>query len=213
MEENMDLKALEKKAWKTFFDDGLWDIYLGLLLALMGISALLDKTALSEGQSMGVYIGLMLIVMAAFFAGKKFITVPRMGHVKFGATRQKKQKNLRLILFLSFAVGLAAYWLFEGVNSGSIETDFSLNNIFPLIYAGNMVIVFGLMAYFMDFERLYFIGLMYALPVPLDRWLYASYGIDLDYLFFALPASLVVIVGIWYLVRFLKTYPHVQGNV
>lgn len=212
MSDIVDLKELEKKAWKSFFDDGLWDIYLGLLLALMGISGLLDKMALSEGQSMAVYLGLMFVVMGAFIAGKKFITVPRIGRVKFGAARQKKRKKTTLVLFISVIVGLAAYWLFAGVNSGKFGQGLPLKTLFPLLYAANMLIVFGLMAYFMDFERLYFIGMMYALPVPLDRWLYTSYGINLDYLLFATPAALIVAVGIWYFVRFLKAYPRVQES-
>ncbi|MCP4138848.1 MAG: hypothetical protein GY755_00900 [Chloroflexi bacterium] len=212
MSSMVNLKELERKAWKSFFDDGLWDIYLGLLLALMGISALLDKTSLSKNQVLAVYLGLMLIVMTAFWAAKRFITVPRMGRVKFGAVRQKKEKNVRLILFLSIVVGLAVYWFFEGVNSGKIETGFSLKTFFPLLYAGNMVLVFGLMAYFLDFERLYFIGLMFALPVPIDFWINGNYGIDPGYLVFLFPAILVVGIGLWYLIRFLKAYPPPQEN-
>jgi len=37
MTDNLDLKELEKKAWRSTFQDGLWDIYFGLLIFGMGI--------------------------------------------------------------------------------------------------------------------------------------------------------------------------------
>ena len=37
MTQNINLKALEKKAWRSVFQDGLWDIFLGLLLMAFGL--------------------------------------------------------------------------------------------------------------------------------------------------------------------------------
>lgn len=37
MTEKVDLRELEKKAWKSTFQDGLWDIYFGLLFMGMGL--------------------------------------------------------------------------------------------------------------------------------------------------------------------------------
>jgi hypothetical protein len=81
MENKLNLKELERKAWPSFFDDGLWDIYLGVLLGLMGISGLLDRTSLTEDAGMTIYIGLLVITMLAFWAAKRFETVPRIGLV------------------------------------------------------------------------------------------------------------------------------------
>ncbi len=207
MKENPDLKALEKKAWKSFFDDGLWDIYLGLLLALMGISGALDNTSLSEDQVMMIYLGLMFLVMAAFWLGKRFITVPRMGRVKF---RAKKRRKISAVLFASVILGLIAWWFTAGMTDVSPEQHASFKSLFPLIYALNMLLVFGLVGYFTSFERLYYIGFLFALPVPLDQWLYGSFGITLDYILFIIPAGIIVAIGVWYLLRFLRAYPSMQ---
>ncbi len=206
MKEQIDLKALEKKAWKSFFDDGLWDIYLGSLLALMGISGALDNTALSEDQIMMVYLGLMMFVMLAFWAGKRYIVVPRIGQAKF---KKQKRRKVSVILILSVVVGLVAWWFTAGMGDVSPEQRTSFKEIFPLVYALNNIIVFSAIAYFTSFERLYYIGILFALPVPIDQWLYDSYNINLDYIAFIVPALLIVTVGIVYFVRFLKNYPRV----
>ena len=98
MSEKLNLKELERKAWRSFFDDGLWDIYLGLLLALMGVSAFMGRMELSEVTHMGIYIGLLIIIMLLMWAAKRFITVPRIGRVKFGAERQKRRIKRSLVL-------------------------------------------------------------------------------------------------------------------
>ena len=204
MTTQLDLKALEKKAWRSFFDDGLWDIYLGLLLGLMGVSSLLDNTNLSEDQATLVYVMLMLLVMTAFWLGKRFIVVPRIGRVKFQA---KKRRKIGIVLFISVVVGFIVWWLAADMIDTTPEQRATLNNIFPLIYSLNALIVFGSIAYFTSFERLYYIGVLFALPVPVDYWLYKNYDIDLDYIAFIVPAAIIVGVGVWYFVRFLRNYP------
>lgn len=205
MKEQIDLKALEKKAWKSFFDDGLWDIYLGLLLALMGTSSLLShNTALNEDQATLVYLGLMLTVMIAFWFGKRFVVAPRIGRVKFQA---KKRRKIGVVLVISVIVGLVAWWFTAGMTNVSPEQRINFKEIFPLVYALNALIVFSAIAYFTSFERLYYIGILFALPVPVDQWLYDSYNINLDYIAFLVPAAIIVGVGIWYFVRFLNNYP------
>ena len=42
MNNKLDLKEVEQKVFQTTFQDGLWDIYLGLLLIIFGLSPLLE---------------------------------------------------------------------------------------------------------------------------------------------------------------------------
>ena len=77
MSEKLNLKELERKAWRSFFDDGLWDIFLGLLLASMGVSGLLDHSSLTDDWGMTIYIGLLVVIMLSFWLARRLITVPR----------------------------------------------------------------------------------------------------------------------------------------
>jgi hypothetical protein len=153
MSEKLNLKELERKAWRSFFDDGLWDIYLGLLLGLMGISGLLDRSGLSESWAMGIYIGLLALVMLAFWASKRFITVPRIGLVKFGRARKVRRIKTALVLFTSVVFGLVVLQVTTAIKHGAVP-NIPWGTLLPAIWALNMLVVFGLMGYFLDFQRL-----------------------------------------------------------
>lgn len=212
MSEKLNLKELERKAWRSFFDDGLWDIYLGTLLALMGISVLMDTLDLTEVQHMGIYIGLLIVSMVGLWAAKRFITLPRLGRVKFGTKRQKSRKKTSLVLFASVVLGLILFLLLGGVARGDISHDLSLDSIIPGVWALNMLLVFGLGGYFLEFERLYLIGLLYAIVLPLDFILRESSGLRIVQYMFIIAGLIIIAVGSIYLKRFLRSYPLIQED-
>jgi hypothetical protein len=43
MSEKTNLKEIEKKAWASYFEDGLWDIFMDLLMLGMGLRTLTDN--------------------------------------------------------------------------------------------------------------------------------------------------------------------------
>lgn len=208
MPEKLNLRELERKAWRSFYDDGLWDIYLGLLLGLMGISGLLDRSNLTEDAGIMIYIGLLVLVMLAFWAAKRFITVPRIGRVKFGRERKVRRFKTVLVLFASVVFGLVAMLL--ATTARHDAADFLLRAIIPTLWAVNMLVVFGAMGYFLDYQRLYFIGLMYAITVPLDEIFITLTGLRIGLFLFFGFGSLIVAVGLFYLLRFLRNYPVIK---
>ena len=210
MSEKLNLKELERKAWRSVFDDGLWDIYLGLLLALMGVSAFMDRMDLTEVVHMSIYIGLLIIVMLAMWVAKRFITVPRLGRVKFGAERQKSRKRTSLVLFASVVFGFILFLVVGGIARGDISRDLPWDVLLPAAWALNMLLVFGLGGYFLEFERLYFIGVVYAIVLPLDFLLRNMSEIRLAPYLFVIAGFIIVAVGVKYLRRFLQNYPVIQ---
>jgi hypothetical protein len=209
MSEKLNLKELERKAWRSFFEDGLWDIYLGLLLGSMGVSGLLDRSNLTEAWGMSIYIGLLVLVMLAFWLAKRFITVPRIGQVKFGHQRKVRRIKTALVLFASVVFGLIVMLLTSSAGRSATSGN-SWKAIMPAIWAINMLVVFGAMGYFLDFERLYFIGLMYAITVPLNELLITLAEVRIGSFLFLGFGSLVVVVGVFYLLRFLHNYPVIR---
>ena len=203
MSKNIDLKALEKRAWRSVFQDGLWDIFLGLLLMTFALSAWLDRLSLGESTHMGIYIGAEVFAMLVLWLGKRFITIPRMGRVKFGAERKKRRNIVRLLLFISVLVGVAV-WFLTGTLAG--QDRIVLSKVIPLIWVLNIFFVFGLGAYFLEYERLYIIGFLYASVIPLDLYIKNSTGADLDIYIFATAGFIIVAMGVFYLSRFLHDY-------
>ncbi len=206
MSQNINLKELERKAWTSYFQDGLWDIYLGLLLLAMAVSALLSDVGFSESWGMTIFIGLEVLAMLVLWVGKKLITVPRMGRVKFGPKRKAKLNWVRVVLFISVLVGAGVFVAGLAVRSNRPEW---LNGtfVFPAAWMVNAMVVFSLGAYFLDFNRLYLIGVMYALAVPLDIMFRQFTDIDLSFIAFGAPAMVILIIGLVVFTRFLRDYP------
>jgi hypothetical protein len=204
--QNISLKELERKAWTSYFQDGLWDIYLGLLLLAMAIWALLSDVGFSESWGMTIFIGLEVLAMLVLWSGKKFITVPRMGRVRFGPKRKAKLNWVRVILLISVLAGAGVFVAALAMRGNRPEW---LNGtfVFPAAWMVNAMVVFSLGAYFLDFKRLYLIGVMYALPVPLDIMFRKVADIDLSFIAFGIPAMVILIVGLVVFARFLREYP------
>jgi hypothetical protein len=208
MSRDINLKELERRAWRSVFQDGLWDIYLGLLLLAMAIGALLSDAGIaSETGSLLAHIGLVVLAMLGLWAGKRFITLPRLGRVKFGSKGKARKKQAMLLLLFSALVGAVLFvfiWLI--LRQGRTE-GLPLQLIVPIIWSVNALVIFSLGAYFLDYERLYLIGVMYAVAVPADRLLRELVGLDLTFLAFGVPATVILIIGALILIRFLRDYP------
>ncbi len=206
MSQTIDLKKLERKAWTSYFQDGLWDIYLGLLLPAMAVSDLLSDVGVPKAWYVAIYVTWLVLSMLVMWAGKKFITVPRMGRVKFGPKGKTRAKKAVLVGIISVLVLAVLFVIVRAMRSDPAE-GLPMGLIFSAVYAVHMLVVFSLGAYFLDFNRLYLIGVMYALPVPVDILLDELAGIDLGFIAFAVPATVILLMGLVVLVRFLREYP------
>ena len=203
MSQTINLKELERKAFRSTFQDGLWDMYLGFLLLTMGMGPVLP--ALNTSIMWALVILLMLSVLAwlAFWAGKKFITTPRMGLVKFGPQRKAKLKKTRAVLFLSVLLGvitlvLRAMW----------NIEWAAIPIPAYVWAVQAIVVFGLGAYFLDVSRFYAYGMLYAIPLPVGLVLLQNTGLPgLMFLPFGVSGGVMVIIGVVLFIRFLRDYP------
>jgi hypothetical protein len=206
MSTKINLKELELKAWTSYFQDGLWDIFLGLLLLAMAIGALLSDIGVPEAWSTTIYVTLMVLSMLILWAGKRFITLPRMGRVKFGPKRKAKLNWVRVVLFISILAGAGVFLVALAMNTNRPEW-LNAAFFFPAAWMVNAIVVFSLGAYFLDFNRLYLIGVLYAVPVPLDILFHKFASMDLTFFAIGIPAIVILIVGSVMLVRFLRDYP------
>ncbi len=206
MADKLSLKQLEAKAWKSVYNDGIWDIYLGLLLMTMAINTRIARTGLSEGAVMGIYIAMTVVAMGVLFAGKRLITVPRLGRVKFGERRKIQIKRTRLILTASVLVGIIAFLVTVYVLKFR-PAWFNFEVMIGTLWVVNVLAVFGLAGYWLQFRRLYLIGAMYAISVPLDMFVTKTFDIDIALYTFGIPALVILVVGTVVLVRFVRSTP------
>src|SRR5512146_274287 len=107
MSTNMiSLKELERKAFRSAYQDGLLDIYMGGTIASFTVFAetLQSTDGLTTWQRFLIFLVGCGISNLIFWVGKKFITLPRIGQVKFGPARKRRIRTL--VIVLSVIVGI-----------------------------------------------------------------------------------------------------------
>jgi uncharacterized membrane protein YidH (DUF202 family) len=104
MNRQFDLSSLEHKAFGTLVDDGLFDLALGLWLALWGSLAATGNPALG-----GI---LPAVLFPIWRLARNQLTIPRAGDVRFSPARQERRLMPVLLASLGLvAAGVAVWWL------------------------------------------------------------------------------------------------------
>lgn len=190
MSQDINLKQIERKAWTSYFQDGLWDIFFGLLLLTMGIQGLIYNVWFT------FVIGAAVLVV---LLGKKFITIPRIGKVKFGLKREVRQmKSIAVVGILVLAILIVLMLTLLG-----LDLPATGKGIRVAIQAVGFTVVFGLIAYFMDFRRLYAYGLFFAIGSVLSE----LFDDPIGPIAFSVAGSIALLIGLVLLARFLRKYP------
>ena len=210
----LDLREIERRAFRSTYQDGLWDMCWGAIVMAMAISMHRPEDGYGPAN---IILATVVPVVAGglFWLGKKLITLPRMGQVRFGPARKRRGRTLAIILGLvvlvqAGIVGLTALgWLNPqvGAQINGFLADHSLERLavaaLGSLFVGPAMI---LIAYFIDFPRGYYIAVMMSLAVFLmilvNQPIYA-----------VVIGGLIVLPGLVLFVRFLKRYPLPQESV
>jgi hypothetical protein len=214
MSAQINLKEIERKAFRSTYQDGLLDI---VISSVVGSMALMEFIVVRDDFPWLYLVLAMLGVCAGqlvFWVGKRFITLPRMGQVQFGENRRKRSKTLAFILavVVLIQVGIvlmtAGVWAIPGLEEklqallpGRSANDLLVAAVGALFVGPSMVAI----AYFIDFPRGYYIALVMSLGVFLMIW----FGQPLIQVGAAL---LILIPGMFLFVRFLRQYPRIPAE-
>ncbi len=205
MECNVNLKEIERNAYRSTFQDGLWDIFLGLLLMGMGISPLFDQIGIGKPWKFLIFPFAAWIIL---FAGKRYITIPRLGFVEFGPKRKADQKKMKIILsiFMVITVLTLILTITQSFSSTIQMSQYVLPIVISLFF---MVIPLWVLAYYIDFQRLYIIAILFGLCWPLTEWItnYVNSPYD-GIVTFGLAGGIIMIMGLVIFFRFLHRYPN-----
>lgn len=209
MSEQINLKELERRAYRSTFQDGLWDLYLAGLMACLGILGILPGMRDETWAWLLGYTLLVGAVMVLFILGKKYITVPRLGAVKFGPKRKRRKIILVIVLSLTVLLNILILLLTMGVieapawlqNSANEMTRKGVMDVFVPLFAGLWVtVVMCVIAYFIEYYRGMYIALLFGLGIFLDM----TFGLPVVMVALAV---LVAIPGLILLIRFINKYP------
>jgi len=208
MTQKLNLKEIERKAFRSTFQDGLWDVYLGLIVICMAFFLFRPDEGYGLRNQLMMLGGFVLSGLV-FFAGKMLITVPRMGQVSFGPLRKRKAMTLAIIMGVVIIIQIAVVLFSVG---GWLDDDLAakLNallgeaNLERMAVAAVGSLFVGpsmiLVAYFSDFPRGYYIAILMAaavfLMILLNQPIYAI-----------LIGALIILPGLVLFIRFLQKYP------
>jgi len=195
MPESLNLKELERKAWQSFQQDGLMEVFLGALLVLAFLAGIAGE------QRFFVYI-VMLLLGPMLFLAKRYVTVPRIGQVQFGPKRKANQRLLAVVAVV--AVGLTLALMLVAMRGSSWLRD---NHVLISFGLGGMVaLVFTAMAYLKDFPRLYIVGLLIGAAFTVTELLDNPAPL-------LVVGSILFVVGLAILARFVRQYPVPSAGV
>jgi len=206
---SLNLKEIERKAFRSVHQDGLWDIYIGGIVMSMTVFANADDGENFTSQRLVIYMLGMLVFGLLFWGGKKYITVPRLGLVKFGAQRRRRSLTMAIILAgivllqILFVAGTALLrsnpdWARQ-LGLGLSDPDYGrlLVAAIAALFVGPSML---LIAYFTDFPRGYYIAIIMSLAVFALVW----FG---EAVYLIAASLLIIIPGVVLFARFLRQHP------
>lgn len=196
MTKQLDMKEIERKAYTSYHQDGLIDIFACVYIVGFSIGILLDYI---WDFSFGVLIPgfLVVLVVPLWIAAKRKITVPRVGYVNFGTRGKSKMTAIFLgilvlgvAFFFAFSLYLESSWLRFIIDNGMIAIGIGA------------LTVCSLFGYATGIKRLYAYGIVALALFAVGYF----FEIFFAYIVFAL-GLIVLSAGIVLLVRFVRKYP------
>ncbi len=189
MEPNQ-LKSFERKAYRSTYADGLWDVMLGSVVLLFALAPLLSEK-LGDFWSSMIFLPFWGLIYLIIRLLRKNIVAPRLGIVTFGRERQQKiKKTTRIMLFANILILMIG--IIAAVATGFFPPQWPI-----IIFSVIILLLFYIAAYLLDYPRLYFYGtLLFAAPL-VGEWLYTNYGIAHHGfpLVFGISAGLILSIG------------------
>ena len=207
MSEIVDLKELERRAFRATFQDGLWDMFVGVVVLAFALIPLLD--ALGDFWSSVVFLPIYLLGWLGFQAGKKHVTLPRMGAIQPGSARKAKLRKITGAIALALGTFAALGFVVIALQQANVRLA---DWLFPALMGLLALAGFSVGAYFLDLPRLYGYGVLAGLAAPVGELLYrhagaAHHGWPVT---FGISGGAIFIVGVVLLARFLRAYPVVR---
>ena len=206
MSETIDLKELEKKAWKSTFEDGIFEIYFGILHLSIALSIVLENF-FPEPLSTIMTLSFIGFGFVFFLIAKKYISQPRIGKVKLGRLRIMRKVKTIGILTINFCFLLIIFLV--GVLNPQVRLripEYLYGLLVGLLF---FTLPLCFVAYFLQFNRLYVIALLTGISFFLDEifaLLMIPEPID-SLLAFGIISFIILSMGIGVFIRFLQKYP------
>jgi len=190
---HIDLKKLEKKAFTSYHEDGIVDIFAGAWILFFGIFSMCTDRPW--------FAGMFPVYGLPFFAlAKKKITVPRIGYVKFSQQRT----SLMFIVFLWITAIFTVFGIMLYTDNSPSWVYALLHDCPKLLFGIIVGLLFFVCAWVTRILRFYaYTALILAASV-----IGHVFGPNIQYEYFPLVLGVLILsVGVLVLIQFIQTYP------
>ena len=168
MSDNKTLKAVDRKIFTSYFEDGLLDMFLAAFVLMLAVGPFLSRP-MGDFWGTMIFLPFFGVVYLLLRYIRRRVVTPRIGCVKWGEMRKKKLRTWTTIMFIINVIFLilGVVSFFSPNPSGyTVSIGFSVTMLILFTAAGHML----------DFSFLYVYGILTALAMPVGEWLYQNAG-------------------------------------
>jgi hypothetical protein len=197
MNQKINLKEIERKAYTSYHQDGVIDVTVAVVVFLFSIIMLGDMPWLG---GIGGIAGILAVSLYAGF--KKLVTVPRIGYVKFPQQRAQRMTAVAVALgTLSAFMGLVA---FLQTTSQGTTPDWLMLMIdnYMLTIGTAVAALFLLGGYAFKTKRIYAYALLTLALFVAGHFIYFPL-----YYYLTALGSMILACGLFLMIRFVSKYP------
>jgi hypothetical protein len=195
MVQKLDLRHVEANIFRSTYQDGLMELYLGLMLLSLGSGRVLDALKLSDNATLLVGVIGMMVLIAGLIVVRECVVIPRRGRVRFSAQRQRRQQRVAL----GWIVGTyAAFGILYAVGTAYLALG---RWVVLAIFGAIIVLPFWLGAHFLQIPRLYSYGALMVVA------LLAGHEVGSALAGLIAAGGVMIVIGIVLLIRFVRQHP------
>jgi len=190
------------------YEDGLWDILLGLTFLALSVFPV-TRRMLGPEINLGLFLAVLALLVVGLTLVRRSLSVPRIGIVKMRRTPQKTALTISLFVMVLITLGLVVVtlrfpaWLprLSGSKPGWVS-DLQVDIALTVVLIG----VFSAMAYLTGVVPVYIYGWLIGLGnlASTALILYAGFTFNLP---LAIASTVIILIGVVLLVRFIYRYP------
>ncbi|MFZ7137148.1 MAG: hypothetical protein ACOWW1_01835 [archaeon] len=193
MNQKINLKEIERKAYTSYHQDGIIDITIAFVVLTFAAVMTVEMPWLG---------GVSGALAVSFYAGlKRIVTVPRIGYVKF--PQQRAQKTVMLILVLGLFGMIAGVFTFiELTNSGTPGWLLFMIDNYMITIGVAVAVLFLLGAYSFKTRRIYGYSLLTLVMFVGGHFI--SFPL---YYYLAVLGIIILASGLTMMTRFVNMHP------
>jgi hypothetical protein len=210
MSESPNLRDVQKRTLRLMnYEDGLWDMLLGMIFMLLAIYPV-TRTRLGPAWNLALFVGLVLLVVAVQPIVRRQISTPRLGYVEANRSPALKVTLAITMSLVALTFGLVILtlvspgWLPDLTPSAApVWLRSYWVEVLVLIV---MIGLFSGMGYLYGVPRLFLYGWLLGggnlASVVINRGSPSGFNLPLG-----IAASVILLIGLGLLIRFVRKYP------